>query len=132
VGDATGASILSTGFFTDTTSHGQIVAPQSQVIAGLQQAVNEGVNVVSESYGYGAFPGANSDLIVATNVAMVEAGVVVVESAGDSGSDGAVEEPAGNPAIIDVGGTNDLRLLAQAVGYTHGWENNSMTDFTAN
>ena len=54
VGDATGASLVSTGFFTDTNSAGQVVAPESQVIAGLQQAVNEGVNVVSESYGYGA------------------------------------------------------------------------------
>ncbi len=48
VGDATGASILSTGFFTDTNSAGQVVAPESQVIAGLQQAVDENVNVVSE------------------------------------------------------------------------------------
>jgi hypothetical protein len=51
VGDATGASLLTTGFFSDTNSAGQIVAPESQVIAGLQQATNEGVNVVSESYG---------------------------------------------------------------------------------
>ena len=131
VGDATGASILSTGQFTDSNNLGQIVAPESQVIAGLQQAVNEGVNVVSESYGFGALPGANSDLLIPANVAMVEAGVVVVESSGDSGSDGTVEEPAANPAIIDVGGTNDLRLLAQADGYTHGWEDNSMTTLSS-
>ena len=48
VGDAPGASILSTGFFTDTNSLGQVVAPELQVIAGLQQAVSDGVNVVSE------------------------------------------------------------------------------------
>jgi hypothetical protein len=131
VGDAPGASILSTGSFTDTNSHGQVVAPESQVIAGLQQAVSEGVNVVSESYGFGALPGANDDLIEPSNVAMVAAGVVVVESAGDSGSDGTVEEPAANPAILDVGGTNDLRLLAQADGYTKGWEDNSMTTLSS-
>src|SRR5579863_2901146 len=131
VGDAPGASILSTGEFTDSNNRGQIVAPESQVIAGLQQAVNEGVNVVSESYGFGAIPGANSDLLIPANVAMVEAGVVVVESSGDSGSDGTVEEPAANPAIIDVGGTNDLRLLAQADGYTKGWEDNSMTTLSS-
>ena len=131
VGDAPGASILTTGQFTDSNNRGQIVAPESQVIAGLQQAVNEGVNVVSESYGFGAVPGANADLLIPANVAMVEAGVVVVESSGDSGSDGTVEEPAANPAIIDVGGTNDLRLLAQADGYTHGWEDNSMTTLSS-
>jgi hypothetical protein len=131
VGDAPGASILSTGFFTDTNSHGQTVAPESQVIAGLQQAVNEGVNVVSESYGYGALPGANDDLIEPTNVAMVQAGVVVVESAGDSGSSGTVEEPAANPKIIDACGTNDLRLLAQAYGYKKGWLDDNMTTLSS-
>jgi hypothetical protein len=131
VGDATGASIVTTGYFTDTNSSGQIVAPESQVIAGLQQAVNEGVNVVSESYGYGALPGANDDLLEPTNDAMVAAGVVVVESAGDSGSSGTVEAPADDPNVIDVGGTNDLRLLAQADGYTKGWEDDNMTTLSS-
>ena len=131
VGDATGASLVSTGYFTDTNSLGQIVAPESQVIAGLQNAVNEGVNVVSESYGYGALPGANDDLLVPTNDAMVAAGVVVVESAGDSGSTGTVEAPADDPNVIDVGGTNDLRLLAQADGYTKGWEDDNMTTLSS-
>jgi hypothetical protein len=131
MGDATGASIVSTGFFSDTNSAGQIVAPESQVIAGLQQAVNDGVNVVSESYGYGALPGANDDLLAPTNDAMVQAGVVVVESAGDSGSSGTVEAPADDPNVIDAGGTNDLRLLAQADGYTKGWEDNNMTTLSS-
>jgi subtilase family protein len=131
VGDATGASLVSTGYFTDTNSAGQIVAPESQVIAGLQAAVSEGVNVVSESYGYGALPGANDDLIAPTNDAMVAAGVVVVESAGDSGSSGTVEAPADDPNVIDAGGTNDLRLLAQADGYTKGWEDDNMTTLSS-
>ena len=131
VGDATGASILSTGFFTDTDSAGQIVAPESQVIAGLQDAVSEGVSVVSESYGYGALPGANDDLLAPTNDAMVEAGVTVVESAGDSGSSGTVEAPADDPLVIDAAGTNDLRLLAQADGYTNGWEDDNMTTLSS-
>ncbi len=131
VGDATGAQILSTGYFSDTTSSGQTVAPESQVIAGLEQAVNKGVNVVSESYGYGALPGANDDLLVPANEAMVRAGVVVVESAGDSGSSGTVEAPADDPSVIDAGGTTDLRLLAQADGYTKGWEDNNMTTLSS-
>jgi hypothetical protein len=131
VGDAPGASLLTTGYFTDTNSAGQIVAPESAVIAGLQNAVNEGVNVVSESYGYGALPGANDDLLAPTNDAMVAAGVVVVESAGDSGSSGTVEAPADDPNVIDAGGTNDLRLLAQADGYTKGWENDNMTTLSS-
>ncbi len=131
VGDAPGASLLTTGEFSDTNSQGQVVAPASQVIAGLQQAVNNGVDVVSESYGFGALPSANSDLLEPTNVAMVQAGVVVVESAGDSGSSGTVEEPAANPAIIDAAGSNDLRLLAQADGYTNGWLDDNMTTLSS-
>jgi hypothetical protein len=131
VGDAPGASLLTTGAFSDTNSQGQIVAPESQVIAGLQQAVNNGVNVVSESYGFGALPGANDDLIEPTNDAMVQAGVVVVESAGDSGSSGTVEAPADDPNVIDAAGTNDLRLLAQADGYTKGWEDDNMTTLSS-
>jgi hypothetical protein len=131
MGDAPGASLITTGFFTDTNSQGQIVAPESQVIAGLQQAVNNGVDVVSESYGFGALPGANTDLIVPTNDAMVAAGVVVVESAGDSGSSGTVEAPADDPNIIDAAGTNDLRLLAQADGYTNGWLDDNMTTLSS-
>src|SRR3984957_14378871 len=131
VGDATGASLLTTGEFSDTNSHGQVVAPESQVIAGLQQATNNGVDVVSESYGFGALPGANDDLLAPTNDAMVAAGVVVVESAGDSGSSGPVEAPADDPNVIDAAGSNDLRLLAQADGYTKGWENDNMTTLSS-
>jgi hypothetical protein len=131
VGDAPGASILSTGFFSNTNSLGQIVAPESQVIAGLQQAADEGANVVSESYGFGALPDGSADLIEPANDALVAAGVVVVESAGDSGSSGTVEAPADDPNVIDVGGTNDLRLLAQADGYTHGWLDDNMTTLSS-
>ena len=131
VGDATGASLLTTGEFSDTNSHGQVVAPESQVIAGLQQATNNGVDVVSESYGFGALPGANDDLLAPTNDAMVAAGVVVVESAGDSGSSGTVEAPADDPNVIDAAGSNDLRLLAQADGYTKGWEDDNMTTLSS-
>jgi hypothetical protein len=130
-GDAPGASLLTTGFFSDTNSAGQTVAPESQVIAGLQQAVNNGVNVVSESYGFGALPGANDDLLEPTNDAMVAAGVVVVESAGDSGSSGTVEAPADDPNVIDAAGSNDLRLSAQAFGYTKGWEDDNMTTLSS-
>ena len=129
-GDATGASLITTGFFTDTNALGQVVAPELQVIAGLQQAVSENVNVVSESYGFRQLPGSSDDLLAPTNDAMVAAGVVVVESSGDSGSSGTVEAPADDPNIIDAAGTTDLRLLAQADGYA-GWESNNMATLSS-
>src|SRR6202021_3717671 len=57
--------------------------------------------------------------------------VVVVEGAADSGSSGAVEAPADDPNVIDAAGANDLRLLAQADGYTKGWENDNMTTLSS-
>ena len=66
-----------------------------------------------------------------TNDAMVAAGVVVVESAGDSGSSGTVEAPADDPNVIDAAGSNDLRLLAQADGYTNGWLDDNMTTLSS-
>ncbi len=131
LGDAPGASILTTGGFSDKNSSGQVVARESQVIAGLQQAVKEKANVVSESYGYGQLPGANDDLLAPTNEAMVRAGVVVVESSGDSGSSGTVEAPADDPSVIDAGGSTDLRLTAQADGYRKGWEDNNMATLSS-
>ena len=137
LGDAPGASLLSTGYFENSNSTtGQIVAPVSQVMAGLQQAVSEGADVVSESYGIPATaigfveadsaPLATVDAVLAQlNDAMTQAGVVVVESAGNSGST-ASATASDDPGVIDVAGTNDLRLLAQAYGYTKGWEDDSI------
>jgi len=131
VGDAPGASILSTGAFSNTDSSGQIVAPASQVMAGLQQAVSEGADVVSESYGFEALPSSQiAELLESVNAAMEQAGVVVVEAAGDSGSSGTVAAPASDPNVIDVAGTNDLRLFAQAYGY-QGWEDDSMATLSS-
>ena len=56
---------------------------------------------------------------------------MVVESAGDSGSSGTVEAPADDPNVIDAAGSNDLRLLAQADGYTKGWEDDNMTTLSS-
>ena len=52
---------------------------------------------MSESYRYRALPGADDSLLAPTNDAMVRAGVVVVESAGDSGSSGASRPPPVTP-----------------------------------
>jgi hypothetical protein len=133
VGDAPGVSIVDEGnYFAASQPNGTQTLRESQIIAGLDKAVEtEHANVVSESYGYGAIPGASDDLLAPTNDAMVAAGVTVVESAGDSGSSGTVEVPADDPKVIDVGGTNDLRLLAQAYGYTKGWEDNNMTTLSS-
>jgi Peptidase inhibitor I9 len=126
VGTAPDASLVDTGYFgqgnADTTP-----ATESEAIAGLDiAAIDDGVSVVSESYGFGAVPG-QTDVSAYTeaNDELVAAGITVVESAGDSGVGGTVEVPAYDANVIDAGASTTFRLLAQAWGYT-GWESNQM------
>ncbi len=133
VGIAPDASLVDTGFFGqggdgagDNTGNGTL--RESQVIAGLDRAaIDDGVSVISESYGFGPVPG-RSDFspMEKANDALVAAGITVVESSGDSGVGGTVWAPANDPLVIDVGATTSLRLEAQAWGYST-WDNNQIT-----
>ena len=128
-GMSPGASLVDTGYFGQGTGDRQTNQPrfESQVIAGLDHAaIDGGVSVISESYGYGSIPG-QTDFSAYTeaNDALVAAGITVVESSGDSGAGGTVEVPASDPLVIDAGATTSFRLLAQAWGY-QGWESNQI------
>ena len=117
-------SLVDTGYFGQGNTAPQL---ESQVIAGLDHAsVDDGVSVISESYGFGSVPG-ETDFSAYTqaNDALVAAGITVVESSGDSGVGGTVEVPAYDPLVIDAGATTAYRLLAQAWGYRH-WESDQM------
>jgi hypothetical protein len=123
-GIAPDASLVDTGYF----GQGGDAAPaiESEAIAGLDSAAEDGASVISESYGFGAI-GGETDFSAYTeaNDALVASGITVVESAGDSGVGGTVEVPAYDPLVIDAGASTSFRLLAQAWGYS-GWENNQM------
>ena len=106
-------------------------APESQVIAGLQQATDEGVNVVSESYGFGAACRVPTTTCSSRRTTPWWQPCSRSRARGDSGSSGTVEAPADDPNVIDAAGSNDLRLLAQADGYTKGWENDNMTTLSS-
>jgi len=125
VGIAPGASIVDTGYFGQGTS--DVPTTESEAIAGLDiAAIDDGVSVVSESYGYGAIPGQTDfSAITEANDELVAAGITVVESAGDSGVGGTVEVPAYDPNVIDAGASTTYRLLAQAWGYKH-WDDNQI------
>jgi hypothetical protein len=122
-GIAPDASLVDTGYFGEGNTTPQL---ESQAIAGLDNAAEDGASVISESYGYGAIPGETDfSAITVANDALVASGITVVESAGDSGVGGTVEVPAYDPLVIDAGATTSFRLLAQAWGYS-GWDNNQM------
>ena len=60
----------------------------------------------------------------------MQAGVTVVASSGDEGYFDSSIAPADDPNVIGVGGTNTLRLLAQAYGYD-GWVNDNITTLSS-
>ena len=131
-GIAPDVSLVDTGFYgqgnaSSTGSGRRRPEFESQVIAGLDHAaIDDGVSVISESYGFGSVAGeVDFSAINVANDALVAAGITVVESSGDSGVGGTVEVPAYDPLVIDAGATTALRLLAQAWGY-QGWESNQI------
>jgi Subtilase family/Peptidase inhibitor I9 len=129
-GIAPDASLVDTGFFgagPGNAAGSDVPQYESEAIAGLDHAaILDGVTVISESYGFGAVPGQiDFSAINIANDQLVQSGITVVESAGDSGTGGTVEVPAYDPLVIDAGATTAYRLDAQAWGYS-GWENNQM------
>lgn len=131
-GVAPDASLVDSSIIdTPPSGDGQVQAEsESQVVAGIDHAVTVAhADVISESYGFRQTPGQYS-VFYAANDAAVAAGVTVVVSSGDSGVSGTVSSPATDPNVIAVGGTNTLRLLSQAYGYSD-WTNNNITPLSS-
>ena len=80
------------------------------VIAGLEEAVEDGADVISMSYGGIGFSQAEKEAIKAAD----DAGVVLVASAGNTPSPvaGARHYPSGYPEVISVGATDENDNLA--------------------
>jgi hypothetical protein len=125
-GDAPGASVV------DLTQIDTPIPQLSQVLAGIDNTVSTvHADVISESFGSSSLPTSRSgQLLAQANEAAVAAGVTVVESSGDSGDAGTMIAAADDPAVIAVGATNTLRLLAQGYGYT-GWVNDNITPLSS-
>ena len=98
VGIAPDVSLVDTGYFGEGEPDSR--TSESQAIAGLDiAAIDDGVSVVSESYGYGAIPGQTDfSAITEANDELVAAGITVVESSGDTGVGGTVEVPGLRPS----------------------------------
>ena len=125
-GDAPGSTLVDLSLVdpaaTIATVNGIKTATISQstssIIAGIENAAtNLHADVISESYGSGG----GGNLLWAADDAAVQAGTVVVASSGDEGFDNTRIAPADDPNVIRVGANTNMRLQAQAYGYT-GWE----------
>src|SRR5580658_439565 len=128
-GDAPGATIVDENTLgpQGQIPPGALRAPESEVIAGIDNAVvNEHADVVSESFGFGSLFGFDFTPFSTAEDAYVAAGITVVISSGDEGVDQTLEVPASDPNVIAAGATTALRLNAQAYGYS-GWVDNNIT-----
>ena len=97
----------------------------AQVVSGIDNAVSNGADVISESFGAQYVPGtADATFFESVDNADVAAGVTVVASAGDSGNSGTVLAPASDPNVIAAAAVDNFRLTAMDYGYKRYLDNN--------
>jgi hypothetical protein len=112
-GDAPGASLLD----LSDTPYDPSVQSLAQVVSGVDNAVAQGADVISESFGIPYVPGSpESDYFYSVDDAAVAAGVTVVASAGDNGLSGTVNAPASDPNVIAAAAVDNFRLVAMDDG----------------
>lgn len=96
-------------------------ATESAILAALEDAVNDGMNVINMSFGYDA-PGLMADDPEAQAVEAASAlGVMVVVAAGNNGPNpGTVGTPADAPHAVSVGASNNDRMFSGTVQLAGG------------
>ena len=134
-GVAPGASLVGLKVFGNSHS-----APTSHFISAIQYAVvTAGVDVLNESFGRDPYPDNIDDPIALVNDAAILAGVTVVASTGDSGTNGTIGSPATSPRVIAAGATTTFRSAAQIKidGFSNpaagikGWANDNISSLSS-
>ena len=77
----------------------------SSVMSGIEYAVDNGADIISMSLGAGIWPPDGTDPVAMTANAAVDAGVVVIASAGNSEAPFCIGSPATGEKVIAVGAT---------------------------
>ncbi|HWC96833.1 MAG TPA: S8 family serine peptidase [Candidatus Sulfopaludibacter sp.] len=86
------------------------------VILALEDAVNDGMDVISMSIGSTLAPRLESDMEAQVMDLVSAMGVIVVVAAGNNGSDPfTISSPADAPSVIAVGAVNNDRLFADSL-----------------
>ncbi len=96
------------------------VGNASSVMSGIEYAVDNGADIISMSLGASLWPPDGTDPVAMTANAAVDAGVVVIASAGNSGGAFLIASPATGEKVIAVGATTkqDGIALYSSVGPT--------------
>jgi subtilisin family serine protease len=88
----------------------------SRILKAFDDAVKDGMDVISLSFGGGAAPRPADDIIVSAIEKAVGAGVLVVTAAGNEGPDpNTIGSPATAPSAITVGASSSDRMFATSV-----------------
>jgi hypothetical protein len=131
-GMAPGASLMGLKIFSSlgyTTT--------STYVQAIEYAVQHGVDVMNESIGGPYNPDDDNDPIILVNRAAVAAGVTVVVSSGDAGTNNTLGSPSTDSQVIEVGATTSYRINAQtgnpggAITSSHGYIDNNISAFSS-
>ena len=101
-----GLDVFSNDYFTTT----------SDFVQAIDFAVNNGVQVLNQSFGSNGFPENAEDAVYAADNDAIADGVTVTVSSGDSGVPNTLGSPGTDPNVISAGATTSLRTFEQT-GY---------------
>ncbi len=132
-GMAPGASLVGLKVFGNAPT-----APTSRFIEAIDYAVDvAGVDVLNESFGGNPFPDNSNDPITLADEAAVAAGVTVVASTGDAGTNGTNGSPSTSDKVISVAASTTFRGYAQDDfsgfnDFSNGtWANNNISSLSS-